>query len=422
MKKAINLTVRKEMSKALARRYQRGRKKEKTEILDVFVEMTGYHRVYARWLLRNWGRKVEVKGKDGRRVIFVGEVRKRKKRKRKREYGEEEKKVIVRVWKILDFPCGKRLKAALPEMIRVLEREGEIKVNPEVKERLNRISSATLDRILKRERARWDIKKLKKGTTKPGSLLKSQIPIRTFAEWDEKKPGFVEVDLVSHDGGNTRGDYIHTLDVTDVATGWTETQAVRNKAQVWVFEALKDIFQRMPFPILGIDSDNGSEFINAHLLRFCEENKITFTRTRPYRKNDNCYVEQKNWSVVRKTVGYYRYDTEWELKLLNELYSILRLYTNFFQPSMKLIEKVRVGSKVKKKYDTPKTPYQRVLESPFVPEDTKEMLKKEYEKLNPVKLKRALVRMQNKLLEMVRWKIREREGIGNERNLEKIFR
>ncbi len=179
-------------------------------------------------------------------------------------------------------------------------------------------------------------------------------------EWDDKRPGFVEIDLVSHDGGNPRGDYLHTLDVTDVSTGWTETQAVKNKAQVWVFEALKDIIKRVPFPILGIDSDNGSEFINNHLLRFCEEKKITFTRTRPYRKNDNCYVEHlpallrreqagKNYSVVRKTVGYYRYDTEVELNLINKLYLILRLYTNFFQPSMKLIEKVRIGSKVKKK-------------------------------------------------------------------------
>ena len=419
--KIVNLTTRKEMSKALARRYQRARKKEKTEILNVFVKMTGYHRVYARWLLRNWGKKIEVRREGGKKIILVGEVGKKIKRKKSRKYGEEVRKVVVKIWKILDFPCGKRLKSILPEMVRVLEREKELKIDPEVKEKVNQISSATLDRILKEERKKWDIKKLKKGSTKPGSLLKSQIPVRTFAEWDDKRPGFVEIDLVSHDGGNVRGDYLHTLDVTDVATGWTETQAVKNKAQIWVFEALKDIIERMPFPILGIDSDNGSEFINAHLLRFCEEKGITFTRTRPYRKNDNCYVEQKNYSVVRKTVGYYRYDTEVELNLINQLYRILRLYTNFFQPSMKLIEKTRIGSKVKKKYDTPKTPYQRVLESPFVSEQVKEELKRLYETLNPAKLKRELVRIQNRLFQRVSWKMERERRRENVYDLEKIF-
>ncbi|HZX14544.1 MAG TPA: transposase, partial [Thermodesulfobacteriota bacterium] len=169
-----------------------------------------------------------------------------------------------------------------------------------------------------------------------------------------------------HEGGNTSGDYIQTLDVTDVCTGWTEVQAVKNKAQVWVFEALKQIRQRLPFDLLGIDSDNGSEFINDQLYRYCLKEEITFTRARAYRKNDNCYVEQKNWSVVRRALGYLRHDTQQDLEIINQLYAYLRLYTNYFQPVMKLKEKTRIGSRVKKRYDKPKTPYQRVLESPCV--------------------------------------------------------
>jgi len=225
-------------------------------------------------------------------------------------------------------------------------------VDKETKEKILEISASTIDRLLSKEKAKMRLKG--RARTKPGTLLKHQIPIRTFADWDEGRPGFVEIDLVSHDGGNARGDYAQTLDVTDVYTGWTETEAVKNKAQIWTFKALKGIRKRLPFKLLGIDSDNGSEFINAHLLRFCKQEKITFTRTRPYRKNDNCFVEQKNYSVVRKAVGYYRYETKKELEILNELYKVLRLYTNFFQPVMKLVKKTRVGSKVIKRYDEAK--------------------------------------------------------------------
>jgi len=247
----------------------------------------------------------------------------------------------------------------------ILERHKELVVDKETKEKILKISASTIDRLLFKERAKLRLKG--RARTKPGTLLKNQIPIRTFADWDENKPGFVEVDLVSHDGGNPRGDYVHTLDVTDVYTGWT-------------------------------DSDNGSEFINAHLLRFCKQEKITFTRTRPYRKNDNCFVEQKNYSIVRKAVGYYRYETKKELEILNELYKVLRLYTNFFQPVMKLVEKTRVGSKVIKRYDKSKTPYQRVLDSPYVPREDKERLRAEYDQLNPAELKRELTKLKNRLM------------------------
>jgi len=188
--------------------------------------------------------------------------------------------------------------------------------------------------------------------------------------------------------------------VTDVCTGWTEVQAVRNKAQIWVFEAIKDIRARLPFELLGIDSDNGGEFINNQLLRYCQDQKITFTRSRASRKNDNCFVEQKNYSVVRRAVGYLRYDSEAELKLLNELYSKLRLYTNYFQPVMKLIEKRRLGSKVKKKYDRARTPYERVIESIEVSEEKKERLREGYERANPAQIKREITRLQNELIKI----------------------
>jgi len=189
--------------------------------------------------------------------------------------------------------------------------------------------------------------------------------------------------------------------VTDVLTGWTETQAVKNKAQKWVFEALAQIRARLPFPLLGIDSDNGGEFINNQLIRYCQKEQITFTRSRPSKKNDNCYVEQKNWTVVRKTVGYCRYETEDELLLLNQLYSLLRLYTNFFQPVTKLVFKERVNSKVKKHYDEAKTPLMRVLDASSIDNSLKQSLKDQYEELNPAELKRQIVKIQNQLIEMV---------------------
>lgn len=218
----------------------------------------------------------------------------------------------------------------------------------------------------------------------------------------------MEIDLVGHDGGDARGEFMQTLDVTDVCTTWTETEAVKNKAQVWVFEALKNIRERLPFELIGIDSDSGAEFINHELYRYCQQEGITFTRSRSYRKNDNCFVEQKNYSVVRRAVGYLRYDTEKELRLINELYRNLRLYTNFFQPSMKLKEKTRVGSKVTKKYDSAKTPYQRVLVSPHISDSIKRRLKRRYKTLNPASLKRKITGLQQKLIRMAEYKSKRR--------------
>lgn len=395
---ALTMKEKKAVTAEVAKRYQKARKKERKLILDEFVSLTGYSRCYGAFILRNWGRKVRLRT-NGKEVVFVfGKDKKRQKRKRESFYDEDVISALKHIWVICDFICGKRLAPYLKEIVPVLERFGEIEIDDMVRRKLFLISAATIDRLLGPERKKYALKG--RSTTKPGSLLKHQIPIRTFSDWDEAAPGFLEIDLVSHDGGNMIGDFIQTLDATDICTGWTETMAVKNKAQIWVFAALVKILERVPFRVIGIDSDNGSEFINAHLLRFCEQEAISFTRSRPYRKNDSCFVEQKNYSVVRRAVGYLRYDSDAELKALNELYGYLRLYTNFFQPVMKLTQKIRTGSKVKRCYDMAKTPYHRVLLLPSIPEDDKRRLEREYAKLNPADLKREITRLQEMLIEL----------------------
>lgn len=377
-----------------AQRYRKARKKVKQQILDEFCETTGYSRGYARYVLRNHGREVWLRGKR----IVVGDLRQRQQRHKSRYYDDEVLKTLVRLWGILNYLCGKRLVAIMPELLRKLEHFGELRLAASTKEKLLRISAASVDRLLKAERRKQQLRR--RSHTKPGTLLKHQIPIRTFAEWDEARPGFAEIDLVAHDGGLALGDYCQTLDLTDICTGWTETEAVPNKAQIWVFEAIQTIRARLPFPLLGLDSDNGSEFVNKELLRYCQKERLTFTRARPYRKNDNCYVEQKNYSVVRQTVGYQRFDTAAELIVLKQLYATLRLYTNFFQPTMKLKSKERLGSRVKKSYHVPQTPYQRVLACAEVTAADKKKLQRQYRLLNPAALKRELDRQRQELFRL----------------------
>lgn len=379
-----------------AGRYRKAGKKEKGRILDEVVKLTGYHRWYAVRLLGLQGREVRV----GARGRLKGELKVRSRRRRQRTYTEAVLEKLRTIWVILDGICGKRLVAVLPEVIPILERHGEIYLDAQTRQKLQSISAASIDRLLAPERKKFALRA--RSGTKPGTLLKHQIPIRTFAEWDQSQAGFVEIDLVSHEGGIGGGDFCQTLDVTDVASGWTEIQAVINKAEIWVFQALKDIRQRVPFTLLGIDSDNGGEFINHQLLRYCQQERITFTRGRAYKKNDGCFVEQKNYSVVRRSVGYARYEGNSQLELLNRLYGHLRLYTNYFQPVMKLVKKERMGAKVKKTYDRPQTPYQRLLNSPVLSRAAKQRLTDEYATLNPAALKRQISRLQRSLHESVK--------------------
>lgn len=380
--------------KAFAERYQRASKRERGEVLDEVVAASGYTRSYASWLLRWHGKKVWV----GSRMRVIGDIGVKRRRRRGRTYGEESVQVVKRIWAMADYPSGKRLAVIIRRWVPIVERCGELDLRPELRRTVMTISAATIDRVLQPERRRMALRS--RARTRPGSLLKHQVPIRTFAEWDDARPGFVEIDLVGHDGGNARGEFAYTLDVTDVASGWTEPIAVRNRAQVWVFDAIEEARRRLPFELVGIDSDNGSEFINTQLIRYCELQGITFTRSRPYRKNDNCFVEEKNWSVVRRFAGYARYDTAAELRLLNELWSVVRLYGNYFLPSMKLVAKVRSGSRITKTYDKPTTPYERLLASPHLDANHKTALRATLATLNPAELGRRIRRLQKRLVRL----------------------
>jgi hypothetical protein len=392
----LTMHERKAITNELSGRYQKATKTAKGQILTQFIQLTGYSHCYASHILHNWGTH-HVRIINGKRVEIVLGIKQQKQRRTKpRRYSREIVLILERIWAISDGLCGKRLRAFIDTALPILERYGELVLpDDETRTKLLTISPATIDRLLAPTRKRfWD---KGRSATKPGTLLKYHIPIRTYQEWNEKIPGFLEIDLVAHDGGSAFGDFIQSLDVTDIASGWTETRAVRNKAQRWVMQALHAISNELPFPILGIDSDNGGEFINNHLLRFCNDRKISFTRSRPYRKNDSCYIEQKNYTIVRKTVGYYRYDNDLQLTLINEIYSHLRLYSNFFQPVMKLVSKSRIGSKVRKTYDQPQTPFQRLLLHPTVHSDVKEKLSALFGTLNPADLKRTIARLQNNL-------------------------
>jgi len=362
----------KELTESIRGRYLKANKAKKQQILDEFVAATGYHRKYAIRLLRHG---------PGPRAM--------KKKGRPKKYDGEVVDALIEIWEICGRICSKRLKPFLPEIIQVLERHNEIQLKPGVKALLLEMSCATIDRRLQKERfeSRRGI-----STTKPGTLLKKAIPVRTYTPWDEEKPGFEEIDLVAHCGHSAEGQFLFTFTSTDIATGWTECLAIANKTQVAVSEAVQLLQQRLPFDLLGLDSDNGSEFINETLFRYCQKEEITFTRSRPYRKNDQAHVEQKNWSVVRRTVGYDRLETADELTLLQSIYADLRLYVNFFQPVFKLIGKERIDGKTIKNYDQPVTPYRRVLASDLVSLEAKARLTNLYVSLNPVTLRKSIDR------------------------------
>jgi hypothetical protein len=376
----LTMSQRKALTKQVARRYHAASKTSKATILDELCAVTGWHRDHARKALRS--------------ALAPKPVAQQRKTHQP-VYGEDVITALRKVWAVLDAPAGKRLAPFLPEIVDRLIACGELDITEQTRYQLVRMSAATIDRRLAGDRARWHPRG--RSLTKPGSLLKSQIPIRTWAQWNENRPGFVEIDLVGHEGGNPAGEFAHTLTVTDIATGWTEVRAVRNKAQKWVLAALTDLVAGFPFPILGIDSDNGTEFINAHLLAFCEQHEITFTRSRPGNKNDGCHVEQKNWSVVRQTVGYHRYSGPLQLDVLNGIYALLRNHINFFMPQQKLVSKTRDGAKVIKRHDRAQTPFQRVMADPSVDIHDKAELHRHYLTLNPAATRREILALSDAL-------------------------
>jgi hypothetical protein len=356
-----------EYVEAVRVRYFGGTKKEKGKILDEFTKVTGCHRKAAIRLIRR-----DNQPRTGNR------------RGRPRQYGAAVVGALRVTWEATDRLCSKRLHPFLPEMTAILRRHGESALTTAIEAQLYKISPATIDRLLRPYRRLG--RRHPFTTTKTGSWLKSSIPIRTFADWQEDRPGFLEVDLVSHCGESVEGFYLTTLSTVDVASGWSECIGVWGKGQERVGGAVYQLRQRLPFLLLGLDSDNGSEFINQHLYNYCKRERIAFTRSRSYKKNDSCHVEQKNWSVVRRLIGYDRYNSKAALEALNRVYDLTRLYVNFFQPVMKLVEKTRHGARVHKVYDTAQTPYQRLLKAGVLTEAKRQELAATYHLLNPVTL------------------------------------
>ena len=360
----------------LARRYKKASRKEKSQILKEFCANAGYHIKHAIRKLNTFKLTRRLKPK--------------KKRGPKSKYNLPEiLKPLQQIWLTANLPCSKRLKAILPVWISFYQTEFAF-LAPWILQKLEKISAATIDRILKPFRILHT--GTGKSTTKPGLLLKHHILIKTN-QWDQSKPGFLEVDTVAHCGNSMAGTFVHTVDSVDIATGWTEQRAVWGKGETDVLKQIKDIESCLPFPILGFDCDNGSEFLNWHLVRHFQNRKkpVQFTRSRPYKKDDNAHIEQKNLTHVRQWLGYRRFSNPAVTDLLNDLYrNQWRLFLNSFLPSMKLEEKKRIASKIIKKHDDPKTPYQRCLDSKFVSTQSKRFLKELYKNLNPFKLRKIM--------------------------------
>jgi len=366
--------------KAVQERYQQADKKAKAIILDEFCHVCGYNRKYAIRLLNR--RRKRARKRPGRKPV----------------YGSEELVLALkRVWLATDQMCSRKLVAAIPLWLPFYDRD----ISAETADKLLSISAATIDRLL----AAIRIQSRPKGlcTTKPGSLLRNQIPIRTH-NWDIAGPGFMEADTVAHCGNSMAGDFIWSLTLTDIHSGWTECRATWNNGAHGVIEQIKDIETHLAFPLKGFDCDNGSEFLNYHLLRYFSNHKqkIKFTRSRPYKKNDNAHVEQKNWSFVRQLLGYDRLDNPRLVDLINSLYTNeWSQYQNHFCPTFKLIEKKRINSKYKKKYEFPKTPYQRLMESNQIPGQEKKQLQACHENLNPFILKQRIERKLREIFKLV---------------------
>jgi hypothetical protein len=365
MRKQISPGGRGELLRAVAERYKQAARGERKTILDEFVAITGYHRKHAIRVLKRAGSKPL-----------------RVRRTRLRLYDEAVREALVVLWEASDRLCGKRLKPLVPVLLEALQRHGHLLLDEEVRGRVLAVSAATIDRLL--APTRLAVRGRRRASAKPA--IRSKVPVRTFSDWNDPPPGFMEVDLVAHSGESMAGSFAHTLVLTDIASEWTECVALPVREAVVVVDMVTRLRPLLPFPLVGIDSDNGSEFLNEAMLVYCREGCIDFTRSRPYRKNDQAWVEQKNGAVVRRLVGYHRLEGATAVDGLNRLYAAARLFVNFFQPSFKLASKTRVGSRVTKRYHPPATPCARLLASDAIPESTKDRLRAVLETIDPLRL------------------------------------
>jgi hypothetical protein len=377
----ISMATRDELVVALAARYASGNRHERGRILDEFVAVSGLHRKHAMRLLRA--------GQSGRQSGP---------RPARRLYNEAVREALIVIWEASDRICGKRLRPLVPILAESMERHGHLQLAPEIRTGLLAMSAATIDRILRDVRERAGVRKRRNAP--PSAAIRRSVPVRTFADWGDPSPGFVEADLVAHSGPSAKGSYVQTLTLTDIATGWTECAPLLVREQKLLTEVLSVMRQRMPFALLGFDTDNDSVFMNETVRSYCEEAGLVFTRCRPYRKNDQAWVEQKNGAVVRRAVGYRRYEGLDAAAALARLYTSLRLFVNFFQPSFKLASKARDGAKIKKMYHSPATPFQRLLTDTRTGEEVRIRVQAIYATLDPVLLLREIRVAQEHLVEI----------------------
>lgn len=363
---------RREYLNAMRQRYQRAlSRKERTEIISEVVKVLEYNRKYVITILNQLPASSKPPAKRHRPLKYI-----------------EAMPVVELAWEALDYPCAERLHPVLLSTAELLAHHNEIFLTTEVSEQLSQISRATLARRL----VKWRSPKRAFTRLKPNSKIKSEVPIDIY-DWDEDKPGALELDLVEHNGGSSLGQFAYTLTVVDIVSGYSRRRAMLGRGQRGVFKELKLILSRWPFTPWALHSDSGSEFLSGHLVRFCKESGLEFTRSRPYRKNDNAHVEQKNRQFVREMVGYERYDTLEEVAWLNEIYALLDAYVNLFLPIRKVVLKERKGAKVKKSYDIAKTPFQRLIEKNVLSNNIKSALLKQYQTLNPLALHRQLEKL-----------------------------
>jgi hypothetical protein len=364
------VATRRELIEVVAARYRASNRDEKKAILDEFVEVTGFHRKHAIRVLKRSLRPA------------TGEPR-----LRARIYNEAVREALTVVWEAADRICGKRLRQVIPGLIDAMERHGHLNLDPAVRESLVSMSAATMDRLLTTVR---NTAKQGQRRTMINTPLRKSIPVRTFGDWNDPSPGFFEMDMVVHCGKSTIGSYVHSLVLTDIASGWTEAIAMVVREQTLITESVSSVRTKLPFTVRGLDVDNDSAFINSTLVDYCRDNKIELTRCRAYKKNDQAWIEQKNGAVIRRMVGYGRLEGTQTAIVLNKLYSAARLFVNFFQPSFKLLSKTREGAKVIKKYHPPATPCERLLDRKDVSDECKEQLRRTLAALDPVRLLREI--------------------------------